>query len=61
MNTARKVTVELPGQLLRKAEESTSQGAAATVAASQTYEELLRLKGKINFSVGWRELRVDRS
>ena len=68
MNTARKVTVELPDDLLRRAQESTGQGVEATirrglelVAASQAYEELLKLKGKVEFSVDWRELREDRS
>jgi hypothetical protein len=68
MNTARKVTVEVPDDLLRRAQESTGQGVEATirrglelVAASQAYEELLKLKGKVEFSVDWRELREDRS
>lgn len=68
MNAARKVTVELPDDLLRRAQESTGQGVEATirrglelVAASQAYDELLKLKGKVEFSVDWRELREDRS
>jgi len=68
MNTARKVTVELPDDLLRRAQESTGQGVEATirrglelVAASQAYDEILKLKGKVEFSVDWRELREDRS
>lgn len=65
--TARKVTVELPSDLLRRAQKSTGQGVTATirkglelVAASRTYDDLRRLKGRVSFSVDWKELRKDR-
>ena len=52
MRAARKVTVELPSDLLRKAQKSTGQGVTATirkglelVAASRAAEELRRLRG----------------
>jgi hypothetical protein len=69
MNKARKISVKAPGELLRETQESLpEQGATATIrrglelaAASQAYEELLWLKGKVNFSVDWRELREDRT
>jgi hypothetical protein len=63
----RKVTVEIPEDLLRKAQRSTGQGITATirrglelVAASRAYEDLRKLRGRVAFSVGWRELRKDR-
>lgn len=67
MRAARKVTVEIPEDLLRKAQKSTGRGITATirtglelVAASRAYEDLRRLRGRVAFSVGWRELRKDR-
>lgn len=63
-----KVTVGVPRDLLRKAQRSTGQGVTATirrglelVAASGAYEELRRLRGRVAFSVDWKELREDRS
>jgi hypothetical protein len=67
MGSGRKVTVELPEALLRKARRATGEGITATirrglelVAAGPAYEELRKLKGKVEFSVDWRELREDR-
>ncbi len=67
MSEARKITVELPADLLVRAQESTGQGITATirqglemVAASRAYAELRRLKGKVAFSVDLQELRLDR-
>jgi hypothetical protein len=67
MGDARKITVELPADLLHRAQESTGQGITATirqglelVAAGRAYEELRRLKGKVRFSIDWQELRQDR-
>lgn len=67
MGAARKITVEISRELLRKAQRSTGEGVTATirrglelVAASQAYEELRRLRGRVQFSVGWRKLREDR-
>lgn len=67
MATARKVTVELPTELLRRAQKSTGEGVTATirkglelVAASRAYDDLRRLKGRVSFSVDWKELRKDR-
>jgi len=68
MSIARKVTVELPDDLLVRAQESTGEGLEATirkglelVAASRVYDELRSLKGKVELSVDWRDLREDRS
>lgn len=68
MRAAKKVTVEIPKDLLRRAQKSTGQGVTATirqglelVAASRAYEGLRRLRGRVTFSVDWKELRKDRA
>jgi len=65
--TARKITVEIPDDLLRRAQKSTGEGVTATVrrglelvAASRTYDELRRLRGKISLSIDLAKLREDR-
>ena len=67
MATARKITVEIPDDLLRRAQKSTGEGVTATVrrglelvAASRTYDELRRLRGKISLSIDLVKLREDR-
>jgi len=67
MAQAKKVTVDLPEDLLRRAQKATGEGITATirsglrlVAARDAYEELRRLRGRVRFSVDWRELREDR-
>jgi hypothetical protein len=67
MGAARKITVEIPEELLRKAQRSTREGVTATVrrglelvAAGQAYEDLLRLKGKMRFTLDLKTLREDR-
>jgi len=67
MAAARKITVEVPEELLTRAQKSTRAGVTATVrrglelvAAGQAYEDLLRLKGKVRFSVDAKRLREDR-
>jgi len=68
MRSVRKVTVELPRELLCKAQKATGDGTTATirkglelVAASRAYEEIRRLRGRVAFSVDWKKLREDRS
>jgi len=68
MRSVRKVTVELPRELLRRAQKATGDGTTATirkglelVAASRAYEEIRRLRGRVAFSVDWKKLREDRS
>jgi hypothetical protein len=63
----RKVTVDLPADLLRKAQTSSGEGISATirrglelVAAGKAYRDLRRLKGRVVFSVNWKDLRHDR-
>jgi hypothetical protein len=67
MAQAKKVTVDVPEDLLRRAQKATGEGITATirsglrlVAAGDAYEELRRLRGRVRFSVDWRELREDR-
>ncbi len=68
MGTKRKVTVEVPRDLLRRAQKSTGEGVTRTVrrglelvAATKTYEELRRLRGHVAFSIDLERLREDRS
>jgi hypothetical protein len=67
MSTARKVTVQLPAELLDRAQRSSGQNLTATicqglrlVAAGPAYEGLRRLKGKVRFSIDLSRLREDR-
>lgn len=63
---ARKITIQVPVGLLRKAQEATGTGITPTirqglelVAAGRAYEKLRRLRGKVAFSVDWKRLRED--
>jgi hypothetical protein len=67
MNTARKITVEVPVGLLEKAQRASGTGITQTVrtglrllAASRTYAQLRQLRGKVRFSRTWQELKEDR-
>ena len=67
MATARKITIQLPVDLLRKAQRSTGEGVTATirrglelVAAERAQEELRRLRGQVTFSIDLKKLRADR-
>lgn len=66
MNKTR-VTVELPADLLKKAQKATGEGVTGTIrrglkllAASEAYEAARRLRGKVKFSLDLSELRRDR-
>lgn len=63
----RKITVEVPDDLLENALSATEEGITQTVrrglelvAAGRAYEELRRLRGKIRFGVELASLREDR-
>jgi hypothetical protein len=63
-----KVTVELPKQLLERAQRSTGEGVTATlrrglelVAAREAYARLRALRGKLRLSIDVASLREDRS
>ena len=65
--SARKVTIHVDRDLLRRAQERTGEGVTATirqglelVAASDVYDRLRALRGKVRFSVDQRALREDR-
>jgi hypothetical protein len=67
METTRKVTVEVPAELLEKAQRVTGSGGAQTVrtglelvAASQTCSRLRQLRGKVRFSRALAHLKADR-
>lgn len=67
METARKITVEIPSELLAKAQRASGTGITQTVrtglqlvAASQTYTRLRQLRGKVRFSRTLAELKADR-
>jgi len=67
MPDARKVTVELPAELLERAQDATGQGITATirrglqlVAARRAYEKLRKLRGRVVFSIDLEALREDR-
>jgi len=67
METARKITVEVPRELLERAQRASGAGVTETirtglrlVAASRTYARLRRLRGKVRFSRTWAELKADR-
>lgn len=67
MKTARKITVEIPAELLRKAQRASGAGITQTiraglqlVAATETYARLSQLRGKVRFSRTWQELKDDR-
>lgn len=67
MAATQKVTIEVPAELLRRAQRSTGEGITATirrglelVATRTAYEELRRLRGKVRLSIDVDELRQDR-
>lgn len=67
METARKITVEVPRDLLEKAQRASGTGITQTVrtglqlvAASRTYARLRHLRGKVRFARTFEELKADR-
>ena len=67
MKTARKITVEIPPELLEKAQRASGAGIAQTVrmglqlvAASHAYARLRALRGKVRFSQTTAKLGDDR-
>jgi hypothetical protein len=67
MEKARKITVEVPAQLLEKAQRASGAGITQTVraglqlmAASEAYARLLQFRGKVRFSRSVEELKDDR-
>jgi hypothetical protein len=67
METARKITVEVPPELLERAQRASGAGITQTVrtglqlvAASQAYSDLRKLRGKVRFSRTSAQLKDDR-
>ena len=67
MEASRKITVEIPQALLEKAQQASGTGITQTVrtglqilAASQVYDRLLQMRGKVRFSRTYEELKEDR-
>lgn len=65
--SARKITVEVPAELLEKAQRASGAGITQTVraglqliAASRAYARLRQLRGKVRFSRTLSELKADR-
>jgi hypothetical protein len=67
MGTVRKITVEIPAELLEKAQRASGGGITQTVrtglqlvAASQAYAKLRQLRGKVRFKRTLAEIKADR-
>ena len=67
MERARKITVEIPAELLDDAQRASGAGITQTVrtglqlvAASRTYAKLRRFRGKVRFSRTAADLKIDR-
>jgi len=67
METAQKITVEIPRELLVKAQKASGTGITQTVrtglqlvAASWTYARLRQFRGTVHFSRTFAELKADR-
>jgi hypothetical protein len=67
MATTRKITVEVPEDLIERALRASGEGVTATirrglelVAAGRAYEDLKALRGKVRLSLDLERLREDR-
>jgi hypothetical protein len=67
MAKGRKITVEVPEGLLKKAQRASGTGVTQTIraglqllAASEAYARLLQFRGKVRFSRTVEELKDDR-
>jgi len=67
MEAVRKITVDVPPELLARAQKATGAGITQTVrtglqlvAASHAYGRLRQLRGKVRFSRTSSELKADR-
>jgi hypothetical protein len=67
MNAARKITVEIPEDLLERAQRASGAGVTQTVraglqllAASQAYSQLRQRRGTFKFGRTLAELKTDR-
>jgi len=67
MNEMRKITVEVPDDLLERVQQFTGEGVSGTVRTAlarldsiRAQQELLKLRGKVKFSMTWEEMKRDR-
>lgn len=67
MGAARKITIEVPQELLEKAQRASGTGISQTVrtglqlaAASHAYARLRQLRGKVRYSRTLADLKADR-
>jgi hypothetical protein len=67
MQAPRKITVEIPPDLLERAQRASRKGITQTVragleliAAADAYDRLLEMRGKVHLSQSWQELKDDR-
>ena len=67
METARKITIEVPADLLERAQKASGAGNTQTVrtglslvAASQAYARLRQWRGQVRFSRSLARLKADR-
>ena len=67
MGEMRKITVDVPEDLLERVQEFTGTGVSDTVRAAlkrldsfRAQQELLKLRGKVKFSMTWQEMKYDR-
>jgi len=65
--STRKITVEVPADLLKQAQKATGTGITQTirwglqiVAASEAYAQALKLRGKHRFSITVDQMKDDR-
>jgi hypothetical protein len=68
MGTQRKITVLVQSDLLVRAQKAAHAGISETIrkglellAASDVYDGLLKMRGKVKFSINLNELRRDRA
>lgn len=67
MSEMRKITVHVPEGVLEQAQAYTGEGVTQTVTAAlkrlvsmQAQQELLKLRGKVEFPITWEEMKYDR-
>ena len=67
MGEMRKITVQVPEDVLERAQAYTQEGVTQTVTAAlrrlasiQAQQELLKLRGKVKFSVSYDEIKRER-
>lgn len=68
MGRTRKITVEIPEQLLKRAQKQSGEGVTGTVrrglellAAAGAYDHLAALRAKVRFSIDLETMRDDRT